>query len=70
MIEAKSSKQSAISCLNDEDLVVKVMEIATKSFEDDQNTNAGYGSNLTVDGVMECNTAIIDYYKSILESYD
>ena len=53
MIEAKSSKQSAMSCLNDGDLVVKVMEIATKSFEDDQNINTGYGSNLTVDKVMK-----------------
>lgn len=36
------------------------MEIAIKILEDDQNTNAGNENILTVDGVVDCNTTIIE----------
>lgn len=47
--------------LNDGVEVAKVVEIAIKSLKDDQNTNIEYKSNLTVDGVVECNITIIEF---------
>lgn len=47
--------------LNNEVKVAMVVEIAIKSLKDDQNTNVEYGSNLTVDWMVECNTTIIEF---------
>lgn len=38
------------------------VEIAIKTLEDREITNAGYGSNLAMDGVVECDASIIDHY--------
>lgn len=60
MIGLRLPKQSAIAFLTDEGEAVKAMGIAVKILEDDQNTNAGNENILTVDGVVECNTKIIE----------
>lgn len=60
-MELKRSKQSVMAYLNDKVEVAMVVEIAIKSLKDDQNTNVEYGSSLTVDGVVECNTIIIEF---------
>ncbi|KAG9953354.1 N-terminal nucleophile aminohydrolase, partial [Aureobasidium melanogenum] len=38
------------------------IEIAVKVLEDREITNAGYGSNLAVDGIVECDATIVDHF--------
>lgn len=37
-------------------------EMAVKVLEDKEITNAGFGSNLTMDGVVECDASIVDHH--------
>ncbi|KAF1915173.1 nucleophile aminohydrolase [Ampelomyces quisqualis] len=41
---------------------VDAVEAAIKTLEDREITNAGYGSNLAMDGVVECDAAIVDHH--------
>lgn len=45
---------------NGADAVVAV-EVAIKYLEDIEITNAGYGSNLNINGIVEGDAAIVDY---------
>ncbi|CAA7261698.1 unnamed protein product [Cyclocybe aegerita] len=49
----------AISSANTENSSLYTVETAIKVLEDDGNLNAGYGSNLTLDGTVECDSAVI-----------
>ena len=40
---------------------VDAVEMAIKVLEDQEITNAGYGSNLAYDGTVECDATIVDH---------
>lgn len=40
---------------------VDAIELAVKCLEDREITNSGYGSNLAVDGVVECDAVVVDH---------
>jgi taspase (threonine aspartase 1) len=40
---------------------IEAVEGAIKFFEDQEITNAGYGSNLSVMGTVECDATIVDH---------
>ena len=48
--------------LNNGATAVEAVEIAIRVLEDKEITNAGFGSNLSMDGTVECDATIIDHY--------
>ena len=48
--------------LNNGATAVEAVELAVKVLEDKDITNAGFGSNLAMDGTVECDATIVDHY--------
>lgn len=59
---SNSAAKSAMTFLNNGGSAVDAVEIAIKVLEDKEITNAGFGSNLAMDGTVECDATIIDHY--------
>src|SRR5271154_2975144 len=51
----------AMIVLRNGDSAVAAVEAAIRVLEDKEITNAGYGSNLTIEGVVECDATIVDH---------
>lgn len=51
-----------MAILKNGDSAVDAVEMAIKVLEDKDITNAGFGSNLTMQGVVECDATIVDHY--------
>lgn len=57
-----SAAKSAMALMRNGGSSVDAVEIAIKVLEDREITNAGYGSNLAMDGVVECDAVIVDHF--------
>ena len=53
---------AGMAVLKNGDLAVDAVAMAIKVLEDREITNAGYGSNLAMDGVVECDACIVDQH--------
>jgi isoaspartyl peptidase/L-asparaginase-like protein (Ntn-hydrolase superfamily) len=57
-----SAAQVAMLILRNGGSAIDAVEMAVKILEDREITNAGYGSNLAMDGVAECDASIVDHH--------
>jgi isoaspartyl peptidase/L-asparaginase-like protein (Ntn-hydrolase superfamily) len=56
-----SAARMAMGILKAGGTAVDAVEAAIKVLEDKEITSAGYGSNLSIDGVVECDATIVDH---------
>ncbi len=57
-----SAAKAAMNVLSEGGGAVDAVEVAIRVLEDKEITNAGYGSNLSLDGTVECDATIVDHF--------
>ncbi|KAL8904636.1 MAG: hypothetical protein Q9171_006982 [Xanthocarpia ochracea] len=57
-----SAAKAAMNVLGEGGGAVDAVEVAIRVLEDKEITNAGYGSNLSLDGTVECDATIVDHF--------
>ncbi|KAI9722052.1 MAG: hypothetical protein M1812_002012 [Candelaria pacifica] len=58
----EDATRAAMAFLHNGGTAADAVEHAIRVMEDRSITNSGYGSNLTLDGVVECDATIVDHY--------
>ncbi|KAL8798068.1 MAG: hypothetical protein Q9182_006979 [Xanthomendoza sp. 2 TL-2023] len=62
IIPYPSAAKAAMNVLSEGGGAVDAVEVAIRVLEDKEITNAGYGSNLSLEGTVECDATIVDHY--------
>ena len=62
IIYIHSASKAAMLFLKNGSSAVDAVEVAIKLLEDNEITNAGYGSNLSMNGTVEGDATIVDHY--------
>ncbi|KAI5198971.1 N-terminal nucleophile aminohydrolase [Aureobasidium subglaciale] len=62
LLACNDAAKAAMLILRTGGTALDAIEIAIKVLEDREITNAGYGSNLAIDGIVECDATIVDHY--------
>ncbi|KAL8968210.1 MAG: hypothetical protein Q9197_004999, partial [Variospora fuerteventurae] len=58
----ENAAKAAMTLLSEGGGAVDAVEMAIMVLEQQEITNAGYGSNLSLDGTVECDATIVDHY--------
>lgn len=61
LLTESSAARLAMNVMKTGGSAADAVEMAIKCLEDREITNAGYGSNLAMDGVVECDALIVDH---------